>query len=260
MDRSMPSTLGAPVAASSPVTAMIRWLVLLIESLSVPYSFLRSSILKLSTSFFSFWTSMSSSSWWLVMKTLPSLIFRPFCRSVSRCALALPSRSRFSASTPSSSSSWPDRLPFSFSTNCSFSRTCVKICTVVIVFLRSFSSSSLRSSIFSFKLWFSILSCSKSMRCSPSASSSFCLRVASMRFSWLDKWMFLRRTRCTSSSFSWSSCSSCASRRSEMGLPVLLCSALLATSRRKCLYALLMSSARLMRSSRLLFMSKMVVW
>ena len=45
-------------------------------------------------------------------------------------------------------------------------------CTVVAVFFLSLVRSSLRSSIFSFRLWFSILSCSKSMRWSPSASSS----------------------------------------------------------------------------------------
>ena len=54
--------------------------------------------------------------------------------------------------------------------------------------------------------------------------------------------------------------SSCASSLSLMGRHVLLCSALLATSSRKCLYALLMSSARLMRSSSVLFMSKIIVW
>mmetsp|Transcript_34821 Transcript_34821/g.88242 ORF Transcript_34821/g.88242 Transcript_34821/m.88242 type:complete len:215 (+) Transcript_34821:332-976(+) len=214
----------------------------------------------MSASFFSLWISMSSSSAGLVMNTLVSLMRRPFCRSVSRAALARPSLSRRSDSCASSSSSWPASAPFSFSTNCSFSRTCVRICTVVVVFLRSLSSSSLRSSIFSFRLWFSILSCSKSMRCRPSASSSFCLSVCSMRFSWLDKWMFFKRTRCTSSSFSWSSCSSCASSLSLMGRPVLECSALLATSSLKCLYALAMSSARLMRSSSVLFMPKMVLW
>lgn len=64
--------------------------------------------------------------------------------------------------------------------------------------------------------WFSILSCSKSMRCRPSASSSFCLSVSSMRFSWLAKWMFFKRTRCSSSSFSWSAR---AKRRQSHQLP-----------------------------------------
>ena len=38
---------------------------------------------------------------------------------------------------------------FSLATNCSFSLLCVRICTVVVVFFRSFRSSSSRSSIFS---------------------------------------------------------------------------------------------------------------
>ena len=42
----------------------------------------------------------------------------------------------------------------------------LRACTVVVVFLRSLSSSSLRSSIFSLSVWFSIFSCSKSIRCS----------------------------------------------------------------------------------------------
>mmetsp|Transcript_26757 Transcript_26757/g.72291 ORF Transcript_26757/g.72291 Transcript_26757/m.72291 type:complete len:233 (+) Transcript_26757:455-1153(+) len=231
----MSSALGAPMATSSSVMLMIFAFVLEIESASAEYSSLMSSIKKASCSFFSFCASMSSSRAGFVMNTLASLILRPLSRNPSRATLALPSISRLDdneASSPSSSSRSP---LFSFSTHCSFSRTCVRICTVVVVFLRSLSSSSLRSSIFSFKLWFSILSCSKSMRCRPSASSSFCRSVCSMRLSWFDKCMFLSRTRCTSSSFSWSSCSIIASNRSLMLRPVLECSELRATSSLKCL-------------------------
>ena len=54
---------------------------------------------------------------------------------------------------------------------------------MVVILRRSFSSSSLRSSIFSVRLWFSIFSCSKSMRCKPSASCSFSLTDCSSRSS-----------------------------------------------------------------------------
>ena len=56
-----------------------------------------------------------------------------------------------------------------------------RACAVVVILRRSLSSSSPRSSIFSVSAWFSILSCSKSMRWRPSASSSFCRTVASSR-------------------------------------------------------------------------------
>ena len=51
------------------------------------------------------------------------------------------------------------RLILIFSTKTSFSRVCVKIWTIVVVFFFSLCKSSFLSSIFSFKVWFSIFSC-----------------------------------------------------------------------------------------------------
>lgn len=62
---------------------------------------------------------------------------------------------------------------FSCWTNCSFSLIWVSTWTVVVVFFLSLWSSSFLSSIFSFKVWFSIFNCSKSIKWRPSASSSF---------------------------------------------------------------------------------------
>mmetsp|Transcript_33996 Transcript_33996/g.81007 ORF Transcript_33996/g.81007 Transcript_33996/m.81007 type:complete len:208 (-) Transcript_33996:23-646(-) len=132
-------------------------------------------------------------------------------RSESRSCLALVSASRCVESSASSSASSTLSSWFSACTNCSFSFKCVNTWTVVVVFLRSLSSSSLRSSIFSFRVWFSILSCSKSMRCSSFESSSFRFRLPSSLRSWFRKWMFLRRTFSRSSS-RLSSCSANLSR------------------------------------------------
>mmetsp|Transcript_18327 Transcript_18327/g.45591 ORF Transcript_18327/g.45591 Transcript_18327/m.45591 type:complete len:204 (+) Transcript_18327:1077-1688(+) len=202
---------------------------------------------------------MSSSSSGLV--TVADWPFmRPFsARSLSRSSFICCRCSRLDV-RPYSRLSMP--LPstsFSFCTNCSFSLRCVRTCTVVVVFLRSLSSSSLRSSIFSFRLWFSILSCSKSMRCSPSLSSSFCFRVCSRRRSWYRRWMFFSRARSISDSF-LSSCSIfSAMTRSGMAFPVRLFSALRATSYLKLLNALRMSLARFTRSPRWLCTSVVVV-
>mmetsp|Transcript_11580 Transcript_11580/g.20868 ORF Transcript_11580/g.20868 Transcript_11580/m.20868 type:complete len:237 (+) Transcript_11580:974-1684(+) len=72
--------------------------------------------------------------------------------------------------------------------------------------------------------------------------------------------MLFNLTLCTSSSFCRSSASNLESSLSLIPRPVLLYSAPLATSRRNCLYALPMSSARLIRSSKTDFMSKIEVW
>lgn len=68
---------------------------------------------------------------------------------------------------------------FYFRTYYSFSRVWETIITAVRIFQESLESSSLRSSIFSLRVWFSILSCSKSIKWSPSASCSFFLRTFS---------------------------------------------------------------------------------
>mmetsp|Transcript_49452 Transcript_49452/g.100431 ORF Transcript_49452/g.100431 Transcript_49452/m.100431 type:complete len:219 (-) Transcript_49452:118-774(-) len=185
---------GGPALMFSVMSTM-RVLLIWMLSARSSYSACSCSSMLAMASFFSFCAAMSSSSVWLVMYTLASLILRPWRRAASRWPLIFPTASRFSDSSASRSASVALRPALSFSMNCSFSRTCVRICTVVVVFLRSFSSSSLRSSIFSFRLWFSILSCSKSIKCRPSASSSFWRSVCSIRFSWLLKWMFFRRTR-----------------------------------------------------------------
>lgn len=57
---------------------------------------------------------------------------------------------------------------------------CDKITTVLTIFFLSLSSSSFLSSIFSFKVWFSIFNCSKSIRWRPSASCSLFFRIFSL--------------------------------------------------------------------------------
>ena len=63
---------------------------------------------------------------------------------------------------------------------CNFSRVCDKITTVEVILVLSLWSSSFLSSIFSFKVWFSIFNCSKSIKWRPSASCSFFLRIFSL--------------------------------------------------------------------------------
>mmetsp|Transcript_13469 Transcript_13469/g.32939 ORF Transcript_13469/g.32939 Transcript_13469/m.32939 type:complete len:212 (+) Transcript_13469:310-945(+) len=137
-------------------------------------------------------------------------------RSESLSCLAFVRASRCVESSASSSASSTLRSWFSACTNCSFSLRCVRTCTVVVVFLRSLSSSSLRSSIFSLSVWFSILSCSKSIKCSSLDSSSLRRRFPSSLRSWLRRWMFLSRTFSSSSSFLRSCSSNC--RRSFGGI------------------------------------------
>lgn len=87
------------------------------------------------------------------------------------------------------------RLPLIFSTKTNFSRVCVNIWTIVVVFFFNLWRSSFLSSIFSFKVWFYIFNCSKSIRWSPSANYSFffnifwffakvflALKISSLRF------------------------------------------------------------------------------
>ena len=69
------------------------------------------------------------------------------------------------------------RLTLIFSTKTNFYRVWVKICTIVVVFFLSLWRSSFLSSIFSFRVWFSILSCSKSIKWRPSANSSFFFKI-----------------------------------------------------------------------------------
>mmetsp|Transcript_23971 Transcript_23971/g.45107 ORF Transcript_23971/g.45107 Transcript_23971/m.45107 type:complete len:277 (+) Transcript_23971:353-1183(+) len=98
----------------------------------------------------------------------------------------------------------------------------VRTWTVVVFFLRSLWSSSLRSSIFSLRVWFSIFSCSKSIRWRPSASCSLARKLFSSFFTVIFKFMFFSRTRSASSSFLISACSNWAMTFLGMGLPVLL--------------------------------------
>ena len=63
---------------------------------------------------------------------------------------------------------------------CNFSRVWDKITTVEVILVLSLWSSSFLSSIFSFKVWFSIFNCSKSIKWRPSASCSFFLRIFSL--------------------------------------------------------------------------------
>mmetsp|Transcript_17734 Transcript_17734/g.29809 ORF Transcript_17734/g.29809 Transcript_17734/m.29809 type:complete len:223 (-) Transcript_17734:438-1106(-) len=199
---------------------------------------------------------MSSSRWGLVTIPLCALMRVFSARFTSRSSFSRFRPSRLPCNSESSPSSSSRSTSFSFCTNCNFSFRCVSTCTVVVVFLRSLRSSSLRSSIFSFSDWFSILSCSKSMRCSPSASSSLAFKCASSFFIWLRSVMFLRRTRSTSCSFFSSWLMRSWMMRSGMGFPVRLFSEDRATSSLNVWNALRMSLARVIRSSRRACMSK----
>mmetsp|Transcript_22453 Transcript_22453/g.56750 ORF Transcript_22453/g.56750 Transcript_22453/m.56750 type:complete len:201 (-) Transcript_22453:613-1215(-) len=106
---------------------------------------------------------------------------------------------------------------------------CVRICTTVMVFLRNLCSSSLRSSIFSFSVWFSIFSCSKSITWRFSASSSFFRSISSSLARRFFKEMFAPRTSSTSASFSPSNFSISLMMRGGMPFPVLEYSAFWAT-------------------------------
>mmetsp|Transcript_4319 Transcript_4319/g.14198 ORF Transcript_4319/g.14198 Transcript_4319/m.14198 type:complete len:257 (-) Transcript_4319:292-1062(-) len=142
-------------------------------------------------------------------------------RSTSRSCLSCVSASRLPASSTSRSASSCLSTWLSACTNWSFSLRWVSTCTVAVVFLRSLSSSSFLSSIFSFSVWFSIFSCSKSIRCSPSAKFSFCLSVSSSLRSTLRRRMLPSRIRSTSVSFNASCSSKLAISLAGMGLPVL---------------------------------------
>lgn len=85
--------------------------------------------------------------------------------------------------------------------NASFSLVCVRIYTVFVFFFFSLCKSSFLSSIFSFSVWFSILSCSKSIKCKPSASSSFFLSIF-----WFLISVFLRRRMSRRNSYNWMQC------------------------------------------------------
>ena len=112
-----------------------------------------------------------------------------------------------------------------------FSLVWVKITTVVVIFLRSLCSSSFLSSIFSLSVWFSILSCSKSIKCNPSASCSFFFKIFS-RFAWrLRRAIFWSRYWCTSWSFSVSTPSQSLITLAFNFLPVRLKTAFWATLR-----------------------------
>mmetsp|Transcript_9632 Transcript_9632/g.15473 ORF Transcript_9632/g.15473 Transcript_9632/m.15473 type:complete len:204 (+) Transcript_9632:1178-1789(+) len=202
---------------------------------------------------------MSSSSTGLV--TVADWPFmRPFSvRSLSRSNFSFCRCSRLEVRPYSSDSMPAPKISFSFCTNCSFSLRCVSTCTVVVVFLRSLRSSSLRSSIFSFRLWFSIFSCSKSIKCRPSDNSSLALRVCSSRRSWYRRWMFFSRARSSSDSLMSSAAIFSPMTRSEIVLPVRLFSALRATSNLKLLKASRMSLARFTRSPRCTCTSDVVV-
>mmetsp|Transcript_22444 Transcript_22444/g.54624 ORF Transcript_22444/g.54624 Transcript_22444/m.54624 type:complete len:209 (+) Transcript_22444:221-847(+) len=140
-------------------------------------------------------------------------------RSESRSCLAFVRASRCVDSSASSSASSTLSSWFSAWTNWSFSLRWVRTWTVVVVFFRSLSSSSFLSSIFSLSVWFSILSCSKSIRCSSLLSSSFLRSCPSSFLSWLRRWMFLSRTFSSSSSFFRSCSSKCRSSLGGMALP-----------------------------------------
>ena len=83
-------------------------------------------------------------------------------------------------SSSSRSLSFVPCLSFCFRINWYFSRLCDRMITFATILARSLESSSLRSSIFSLSVWFSIFNYSKSIKCRPSASCSF-LRST---FSW----------------------------------------------------------------------------
>mmetsp|Transcript_25430 Transcript_25430/g.38241 ORF Transcript_25430/g.38241 Transcript_25430/m.38241 type:complete len:253 (+) Transcript_25430:283-1041(+) len=153
--------------------------------------------------------------------------------SASRWCLARPRRSRSPASCASSSRSASRRPAFSASTNFSFSFMCVSTSTVFWFFRRSLCNSSFLSSIFSVCDWFSMRSCSKSIKCKPSASCSFALSLASNFFSAILRLMFLRRTFSVSSSFACSVSSNCSIIFPGSGFPVRLFSAPSAISRLK---------------------------
>mmetsp|Transcript_38834 Transcript_38834/g.101566 ORF Transcript_38834/g.101566 Transcript_38834/m.101566 type:complete len:220 (+) Transcript_38834:733-1392(+) len=88
--------------------------------------------------------------------------------------------------------------------NCNFSLMCVIICTVITVFFLSLCNSSFRSSIFSFRFWFSIFNCSKSITCRFSANSSFFRSACSS----LARRFFNEMLEPRTSSTSWSLSSS----------------------------------------------------
>mmetsp|Transcript_17132 Transcript_17132/g.44530 ORF Transcript_17132/g.44530 Transcript_17132/m.44530 type:complete len:405 (-) Transcript_17132:1654-2868(-) len=150
--------------------------------------------------------------------------------SASFSLLALVRRSRSLDSSESSEASESRVTLFSALTNCSFSLMWVSTCTFDVFFFLSLCSSSLRSSIFSFSVWFSILSCSKSIRWRPSASCSLARRESSSLRRIIRRLMFRRRTLTASWSFrpscSWNICTV----RFAMGLPVRECSACSAIS------------------------------
>mmetsp|Transcript_1322 Transcript_1322/g.3806 ORF Transcript_1322/g.3806 Transcript_1322/m.3806 type:complete len:209 (+) Transcript_1322:257-883(+) len=151
--------------------------------------------------------------------------------SASRDCLMLVSWSLRPTRLTSRSASSPLSSVFSAATNCSFSLKWVSTCAEVLIFLRSLSSSSLRSSIFSLSVWFSILSCSKSMRCRPSASFSFCLRVCSSLSFWLRRAMWVRRILASSESRARSLSSKWRMSLGAMGRPVREFSAAVMISR-----------------------------
>jgi hypothetical protein len=104
-------------------------------------------------------------SWILLILQASFSFFRPL-------SLILLSLNSFSLSSPTFC-----RSSFFFWTKPNFSLVWVNICTVVVFFFFNLWRSSFLSSIFSFSVWFSILSCSKSIKCNPSANSSFFFRI-----------------------------------------------------------------------------------
>mmetsp|Transcript_24113 Transcript_24113/g.76140 ORF Transcript_24113/g.76140 Transcript_24113/m.76140 type:complete len:463 (+) Transcript_24113:288-1676(+) len=152
-------------------------------------------------------------------------------RCSSRSCFAFETRSRCDARSWSSWASSPLSTWYSCCTNCTFSLMWVMICTVTTVFFFSRCNSSLRSSIFSFSVWFSIFSCSKSMTCRFSANSSFLRRTCSSFVSRFFRDMLEPRTSSTSASLSSSNSSTSWIIFSGIFLPVRAYSAFFAICR-----------------------------
>ena len=66
---------------------------------------------------------------------------------------------------------------FIYTMNYCFSLVWDNFTTCDVILVLSLWSSSFLSSIFSFNVWFSIFNCSKSIKCNPSASWSFLVRI-----------------------------------------------------------------------------------
>mmetsp|Transcript_15145 Transcript_15145/g.43297 ORF Transcript_15145/g.43297 Transcript_15145/m.43297 type:complete len:269 (-) Transcript_15145:163-969(-) len=152
-------------------------------------------------------------------------------RCSSRSCFVLATRSRCAARSWSNCASSPFSTWCSCCTNCTFSRMWVMICTVTMVFFLNLCSSSFRSSIFSFSVWFSIFSCSKSITWRFSASSSCLRRDCSSFASLFLREMLEPRTSSTSASLSSSNSSISWIIFSAIFLPVRAYSACFATCR-----------------------------